>query len=151
MRCCFGPRRREVLPRRGQESSGRLQARHTSHAAHAVSISSVSDPPRATGIPGFVSHRAMGMGIHQNGTQLTTFGSCYLSRVVCTGCRSSLLTRIGGCRLGCCTLPATQVCRALTGPGLWPGPRRQARWAGRGSRVNGAPQARPAQRDAKHR
>ena len=25
-----------------------------------------------------------------------------------------------------------------------PGPRRQARWAGRGSRVNGAPQARPA-------
>jgi hypothetical protein len=28
------------------------------------------------------------------------------------------------------------------GPGLWPGPRRQARWAG-GSRVNGAPKARP--------
>jgi hypothetical protein len=30
------------------------------------------------------------------------------------------------------------------GPGLWPGPCRQARWGGRGSGVNGAPQARPA-------
>ena len=29
------------------------------------------------------------------------------------------------------------------GPGLWPGPRRQARWAGRGSRVNGARPASP--------
>ncbi len=38
------------------------------------------------------------------------------------------------------------VRRAPIGPGLWPGPRHQARWAGRGSRVNGAPQARPAQR-----
>ena len=34
---------------------------------------------------------------------------------------------------------------------LWPGPCRQACWAGRSSRVNGAPEARPAQRDAKHR
>jgi hypothetical protein len=37
-----------------------------------------------------------------------------------------------------------EVRRARFGPGLWPGPCRQARWAGRGSRVNGAPQARPA-------
>ena len=44
-----------------------------------------------------------------------------------------------------------EVRRARIGPGLRPGPCRQARWAGRGSRVNGAPQARPAQRDAKHR
>jgi hypothetical protein len=29
------------------------------------------------------------------------------------------------------------------GPGLRPGPRRQARWGGRGSGVNGAPEARP--------
>jgi hypothetical protein len=28
----------------------------------------------------------------------------------------------------------TEVRRAPTGPGLWPGPRRQARWAGRGLR-----------------
>ncbi len=26
----------------------------------------------------------------------------------------------------------TEVCRAPFGPGLWPGPCRQARWAGRG-------------------
>ncbi len=32
-----------------------------------------------------------------------------------------------------------------------PRPGRPACWAGRGSGVNGAPQARPAQRDAKHR
>src|SRR5437773_10846126 len=31
-----------------------------------------------------------------------------------------------------------EVRRAHFGPGLWPGPRRQARWADRGSRVNGA-------------
>ena len=29
---------------------------------------------------------------------------------------------------------ATEVCRARLGPGLWPGPRRQARWVGRGLR-----------------
>ena len=38
----------------------------------------------------------------------------------------------------------TEVRRARFGPGLWPGPCRQARWAGRDSRVNGAPQARPS-------
>ena len=38
---------------------------------------------------------------------------------------------------------STEVRRALVGPGLWPGPRRQARWVGRGSGVNGAPKARP--------
>jgi hypothetical protein len=31
-----------------------------------------------------------------------------------------------------------EVRRVRFGPGLWPGPRRQARWAGRGSRVKGA-------------
>jgi len=31
-----------------------------------------------------------------------------------------------------------EVRRAPLGPGLWPGPRRQARWAGRGSRVKDA-------------
>jgi hypothetical protein len=34
---------------------------------------------------------------------------------------------------------AREIRRARFGPGLWPGPRHQARWAGRGSRVNGAP------------
>ena len=38
---------------------------------------------------------------------------------------------------------STEVRRALVGPGLWPGPRRQIRWVGRGSGVNGAPKARP--------
>jgi hypothetical protein len=33
-----------------------------------------------------------------------------------------------------------EVRRARSGPGLWPGPRRQARWAGRGSRVKGLPE-----------
>jgi hypothetical protein len=31
-------------------------------------------------------------------------------------------------------MPSAWVRRALFGPGLWPGPRRQARWAGRGLR-----------------
>ena len=35
---------------------------------------------------------------------------------------------------GSCTLPQAQVHRASIGPGLWPGPRREARWAGRGLR-----------------
>jgi len=38
----------------------------------------------------------------------------------------------------------SRVSRAPLGPGLWPGPCRQARWGGRGSRVNGGPKARPA-------
>ena len=33
-----------------------------------------------------------------------------------------------------------EVRRAHSGPGLWPGPRRQARWAGRGSGVKGLPE-----------
>jgi hypothetical protein len=41
--------------------------------------------------------------------------------------------------------------RARSGPGLWPGPRRQARWGGRSPGSNGAAHARPAERDVKHR
>jgi hypothetical protein len=37
-----------------------------------------------------------------------------------------------------------EVRRVRPGPGLRPGPCRQARWVGRGSKVNGAPKARPA-------
>jgi len=36
--------------------------------------------------------------------------------------------------LGSASQRVWQVCRARFGPGLWPGPRRQARWAGRGLR-----------------
>ena len=36
-----------------------------------------------------------------------------------------------------------EVRRARLGPGLWPGPCRQACWGGRGSRVNGTPKACP--------
>jgi hypothetical protein len=56
-----------------------------------------------------------------------------------------------GCALSILTDVGREIRRARSGPGLWPGPRRQARWVGRGSRVNGAPKARPAKRDAKHR
>lgn len=55
-----------------------------------------------------------------------------------------LLFFLGGARL------APKVCRVLPGLAFGPGLRRQARRAGRGSRVNSAPEARRAQRDAKH-
>ena len=39
-------------------------------------------------------------------------------------------------------LISTRGSRVQVGPGLWPGPRRQARWAGRGSRVKVCPKGR---------
>jgi hypothetical protein len=68
------------------------------------------------------------------------------------GCPDHIVQRI----CGTCVAPGIQLVLILLlgagssrrfvariGPGLWPGPRRQARRVGRGSRVNGAPQARP--------
>ena len=45
-------------------------------------------------------------------------------------------------------LHPAKVCRAPVGPGLWPGPRRQARWGARGSAFNGAPKVLSAERKA---
>jgi len=56
---------------------------------------------------------------------------------VATECRGAHVPRAAE------AAPALEVRRARFGPGLRPGPYRQARWGGRGSGVNGAPWARP--------
>src|SRR5215510_2625390 len=49
-------------------------------------------------------------------------------------CRCWPFVRVGRFFAALLISPRWEVRRARLGPGLWPGPRRQARWAGRGLR-----------------